>query len=894
MAINAAGEIYIAGTTYSRDLPAKNQPMSSNLYRVDGNTTRPIFTLQDDVLSVEPDNQTPGRLWAGTSTGVFRSNDNGATWTAISNGLPVGSFTVAVDPKNGTTIYAAVTSQSFLYKSTDGGENWTSLVLPSPAGTILKIDPTRPSILYVSGLNNFYQGMRSQDGGLTWEHLQWHFFVTDFDARRPGVTYAINYAISGELWKSADYGITWAITSAPLGTRASKVDPFHPNTIYAVTYEAIYRSSDNGVTWTKTTAPGNFLQKIAADPRSPLLYAASTRGIVRSSDGFATWTVDSYGVSEYTSSQTNVLWPGSVPSDGGPTSVFLSAKRTSDVFVAKLDRSGNLMAAAYLGGLDDDAPVALALDASGAVYVAGTTTSAYFADVQAGGWPNYIFVSKLTGDLTRVESTLTMNGYPTGSEQLRPKSLAFDSKRGMQLGLYHSHMICHVVILDHPPQCYTLTDSSIYTVDFSGAPLQFRYAGVPSPDVLLSHLDGGLYVAGGNTIWKFRASGELEFAMGMGHATIKSGALDSNGNFVFAGTSGCGSDFYTNTDAFQPHSDAPSYTNSSHAFVAGLNPDSSAIVFSTCLRGENTDTANAVAVDAAGRPIVAGGTASHRFPTRSPLMGAFESAGGFVSMFNPGATDLLFSTFVGDLRSFEVKAITLDAAGNVVVAGHTYGGGKSNSDVVVLRLDDLQVDSTHIDSVWNAASQAAAPLAPGERVIVKTVGISSTARVLVEGVALSTSEDGTVTMPDWIDANPQASVEVEYDGGRTSPVVLPTAPHAPGLFTVDGTGVGHAIIFNEDGTPNSSENPAWHGALISIAVNGAGNQLYGVPINVHFNELSSAGVATTLDGMTVIRARVPYFNQPPYVNYKPPLIVRIVVEVGGLNSQVDATMAIKP
>jgi hypothetical protein len=66
-------------------------------------------------------------------------------------------------------------------------------------------------------------------------------------------------------------------------------------------------------------------------------------------------------------------------------------------------------------------------------------------------------------------------------------------------------------------------------------------------------------------------------------------------------------------------------------------------------------------------------------------------------------------------------------------------------------------------------------------------------------------------------------------GNASSPLVLlATATAAAGIFTRDGSGVGQALAFNADGTPNTAATPAALGENISIAVNGLGEWTPGV------------------------------------------------------------------
>src|SRR5262245_46645393 len=74
----------------------------------------------------------PSRYYvAGADGGVWRSTDAGATWTAVTAGLPSSAIgALALDPQNESVIYAGTGEANFanhsryglgLYKSTDSG-----------------------------------------------------------------------------------------------------------------------------------------------------------------------------------------------------------------------------------------------------------------------------------------------------------------------------------------------------------------------------------------------------------------------------------------------------------------------------------------------------------------------------------------------------------------------------------------------------------------------------------------------------------------------------------------------------------------------------------------------------------------------------------------------------
>lgn len=102
--------------------------------------------------------------------GVFKSADGGANWMPASNGLTnLLVRTLAVDPVDGTTVYAG-THGAGVFKSTDGGASWVAA--GAGAGSYvasLAIEPNLPGTLYVA---TYDAGVfRSVDAGRRWTPL---------------------------------------------------------------------------------------------------------------------------------------------------------------------------------------------------------------------------------------------------------------------------------------------------------------------------------------------------------------------------------------------------------------------------------------------------------------------------------------------------------------------------------------------------------------------------------------------------------------------------------------------------------------------------------------------------------------------------------------------------
>lgn len=147
--------------------------------------------------------------------------------------------------------------------------------------------------------------------------------------------------------------------------------------------------------------------------------------------------------------------------------------------------------------------------------------------------------------------------------------------------------------------------------------------------------------------------------------------------------------FPTTAGAFQT---TPPNTSQSNwdAFVTKLNPTGSALVYSTYLGGSKNDQAYGIALDSAGNAYVTGWTISVDFPTTlgafQPVLGGppatginvadYSAVGGpdaFVTKLNPSGSALVYSTYLGGIKTDVGYAIAVDASGNAYVTGKTGG-----------------------------------------------------------------------------------------------------------------------------------------------------------------------------------------------------------------------------
>ena len=223
-----------------------------------------------------------GALYAGTGEanpsgggttimgeGLFKSTDNGATWSDLGFHDSGAFGRIVVNPSNPNDVWAAATgalswesSQRGLYHSTDGGQTWSLALAPlnSKSGAIdVAIDPANPQIMLASMWdryrNNgsfFYGGAgsglyRSSDGGATWARLDNSNVagpICAWDPTQSGLNVEASGTADGGLGR---IGIAWSSPTA--------ADP-QANRVYIVVAGAngpdkgFYVSNDSGATWT--------------------------------------------------------------------------------------------------------------------------------------------------------------------------------------------------------------------------------------------------------------------------------------------------------------------------------------------------------------------------------------------------------------------------------------------------------------------------------------------------------------------------------------------------------------------------------------------------------------------------------------------------------------------
>ena len=295
----------------------------------------------------------------------------------------------------------------------------------------------------------------------------------------------------------------------------------------------------------------------------------------------------------------------------------------------------------FLGGSRSDVATSIAVDAAGAIYVAGYTDSLDFP-VTPGSFQT---------------SNLSSGSYPEGFlTKLSPQGSVIYST---YLGRSASDRI-HAIAVDASGNAFVAGASD--SPDFPTTASAFN----PGPcsrgglHPFVSKLNSDATSLVYSTLLCSSANDE---ALAI--------AVDRDGNAYVAGATSAG-DFPTTAGAVrrQPGGDG------NEAFIAKLNSGGTALLYSTYLGGTAADVATGVAVDSQGNAYVTGYTRSTDFPitaaavqSRHADRGLFEDA--FIALVNSTGTSLLHSTYLGGQANDRASAIALDTTGAVYVAGST-------------------------------------------------------------------------------------------------------------------------------------------------------------------------------------------------------------------------------
>jgi len=281
------------------------------------------YTVQK--IAVNGNNVMVGGTTASSVAQVRFSTDLGATWTLTNTGIGATTVVWDIDYTNGAWF---VTGNSFyVYKSTDNGASWSAITILNPTQPwtstyyAAAFSPTGDSLVAVGGFG-LIQSMLGASAtptahtSLAKPGAWWDVWSSD----PTGTVIAVGAPTSaGAAWdqiaRSTNGGTTWSIIPFSTTSTATfySIDMVDNNLGFTSgTNSAIYKTTNGGATWDSLASTGlptgaTFRKIDFINATTGWVFAGAPSSlanfIYKTTDGGATWTAQSHGISAQSAGQ---------------------------------------------------------------------------------------------------------------------------------------------------------------------------------------------------------------------------------------------------------------------------------------------------------------------------------------------------------------------------------------------------------------------------------------------------------------------------------------------------------------------------------------------------------------------------------------------------------------
>lgn len=217
-----------------------------------------------------------GFLFAGSETGgIYRSSDNGGSWTPVNNGL--SNFAIHALSSNDGKIFAGTSAG--ICRSTDNGNNWSRISFSPVGNVIYSLESFGNSVMAGTSTGVYF----SSDNGGNWQNVNSGISGAVYCLLKIGNEIFAGTSSSG-IYKTTDNGGVWMNINS--GLPASPVRGLFAlnQKIFAATYGGgFYYSTNGGANWLPSITGLTQLVCYSVISFGNYIYCSTTSGIFRRS-----------------------------------------------------------------------------------------------------------------------------------------------------------------------------------------------------------------------------------------------------------------------------------------------------------------------------------------------------------------------------------------------------------------------------------------------------------------------------------------------------------------------------------------------------------------------------------------------------------------------------------